>query len=223
MAHIETYVQPRRLYRYRSLANLQREMDAIQKSYLFCSTYRKLNDPMEGLFTSSRLFRKSEKYRTVRNAIRDNKAHIGVCSFSEVYDHELMWAHYANQFTGICISYSFSRLLRNLADEITFVRMYYNETVPTVHRTSKDTDELARMVLSYKNYRWLYEREWRMFADQGKVHYKDVECVTRVYLGSRISDVDKTQVTKALNRLRIPTSEMTIDKYFLNFEERDSD
>ena len=223
MAHVETWVQPRRLYRYRSLANLKREMEAIKKAHLYCSPYRNLNDPMEGLFTSSRLFRKSEKYRTVRNAIRDNKARLGLCSFSEVFDHELMWAHYSNQFTGICVSYSFSSLLKNLPEDISFVRMYYNETVPTVHRTSKDPDELAKMVLSYKNYRWLYEREWRMFADQGAVSYGDVDCVTRVYLGSRISDSDRAQVTKTLDRLRIPTSEMTIDKYFMNFEDRNSD
>lgn len=62
-----------------------------------------------------------------------------------------------------------------------------------------------------------------MFADQGKAYYNDVECVTRVYLGSRISDADKTKVTKVLDRLGVQTSEMTIDKYFLNFEERNFD
>lgn len=118
MAKVETYVQPRRLYRYRSLAQIQQELDAIENAYLYCSPYRNLNDPMEGLFTSSRLFRKSAEYRTLRNAIRDNKAQIGICSFSEVYDHELMWAHYANQFTGICVAYSFSRLLKALDREI---------------------------------------------------------------------------------------------------------
>lgn len=223
MACIESYVQPRRLYRYRSLAIPERELDAIKKGYLYCSAYLNLNDPMEGLFTSSRLFRKSQKYRTLRNAIRDNKARIGVCSFSEVHDHELMWAHYAEQFTGICVAYSLSRLLKNLREEISFVRMHYNETVPTLHQTSKDPNELAKMVLSYKNYRWLYEREWRMLAGQGKAYYKDIECVTQVYLGSRISDKHKDQVTRALTALDIPIREMTIDKYFINFEERESD
>lgn len=133
MAHVGAYVQPRRLYRYRSLANLQREMDAIQKGYLYCSPYRSLNDPMEGLFTSSRLFRKSAKYRTLRGAIRDNKARIGVCAFSKVYDHELMWAHYANQFTWICVSYSFSRLLKDLADDISFVRKIDTDSCDASH------------------------------------------------------------------------------------------
>jgi hypothetical protein len=56
-----------------------------------------------------------------------------------------MSEHYADQFGGICIAYSLERLLRNLPDNVSFVRMY--------------ADELAKMVLSYKNYRWFYERE----------------------------------------------------------------
>jgi hypothetical protein len=223
MARVESYVRPRRLHRYRSLENLQRELETIREGYLYCSPYKNLNDPMEGLFTSSRILRKSETYRSIRNAIRDNSARIGVCSFSEVYDHELMWAHYANQFTGICVAYSFSALLKQLDDDISFVRMYYDETVPTVRRTTKDTSKLAKMVLSCKNYRWLYEREWRMFADQGKVYYNDVECVTKVYLGSRITDSNKTRVKEVLETLRIPTRDMTIDKYYVDFEELDSD
>jgi len=105
MANIQYYVQPQRLYRYRSLEKFDREIEAIKERYLYCAPYLDLNDPMEGLFTSSQLLKKSERYREIRRAITDKKAQIGMCSFSEVYDHELMWAHYANQFKGICIAY----------------------------------------------------------------------------------------------------------------------
>ncbi|MGH9352988.1 MAG: DUF2971 domain-containing protein [Terriglobia bacterium] len=221
MAAIESYVQPRRLYRYRSLARFERELDAIKNAYLYCSAYMDLNDPMEGLFTSSTLMRKSENYRQIRNAIRDNKAQIGVCSFSEVHNHELMWAHYANKFRGICVAYSLTRLLKNLADDVRFVRMYYDQTVPTLHRTSKDPRQLAKMVLSYKNYRWLYEREWRMFATLGKAYYTDVACVTKVYLGSRMEAGERKRIVNALEQLGIKTSDMTIDEYFISFEDID--
>jgi hypothetical protein len=52
MAIIESYVKP--LFRYRSLGDIDRELDAIENGYLGCSPYMRLNDPMEGLFTSSR-------------------------------------------------------------------------------------------------------------------------------------------------------------------------
>jgi hypothetical protein len=217
MATIESYLIPSRLYRYRRLANFDREIDAIEKGYLYCAAYKDLNDPMEGLFTSSRLLRKSENYRAIKEAVIGEKARIGICSFSGVHDHELMWAHYASQFTGICIVYSFAQLLRKLGEEASFVRMYYNEIVPTVRREHKPPGQLTKMVLSNKNYRWLYEREWRMFARRGRAYYRDPRCVTRVYLGSRMKPEDHERITRTLNQLNIKTSDMIIDEYFISF------
>lgn len=217
MATIKSYLTPPRLYRYRSQKHFEREIEAIEEGYLFCAAYLYLNDPMEGLFTTSKLFRKTQDHRTTRDAIIDRKSRIGICSFSEVYDHELLWAHYADQFKGICVAYNLSRLLKNLGDEFTFVRMYYDEMVPTLRGTRKTPGELARMVLSCKNYRWLYEREWRMFAKVGKAYYSDTACVRRVYLGSRIDPDHRRRITSVLKRLKIKTSDMVIDEYFISF------
>jgi hypothetical protein len=220
MATIESYVQPPRLYRYRSLEEFDRELQAIEEGYLYCAAYATLNDPMEGLFSSSQNLRESEDHRAIRASIADNKADLGMCSFSEVHNHELMWAHYADHFKGICISYSLSKLLKALPNGVNFVRMFYNETEPTIHRTDKDPVELAKMVLSYKNYRWLYEREWRMFAPLGKAYYRDTACVTRVYLGFRVTDAGRNRITHMLKRLKIKIRHMTIDKYSISFEAR---
>jgi hypothetical protein len=218
LATIERYVEPRRLYRYRGTADLDREINAITESYLYCAAYEDLNDPMEGRFISSGRLRRSAKYRAIRKAIIDTKSQIGICSFSEVHDHELMWAHYAEKFKGICVAYNFSRLLRNLPADVEFTRMYYNETEPTVHFSRTPTDELAKMVLCYKNYRWLYEREWRMFATRGRIEYSDPSCVTHVYLGARMSQGDRYRVRNRLLQFDIKTSEMKIDAYSISFE-----
>jgi hypothetical protein len=218
VAIIDSYVKPPKLYRYRSLAEFDREVEAIERGYLFCAVFTTLNDPMEGLFSSSRHLRESDGYRTIRNAILENKSQLGMCSFSEVRNHELMWAHYAHQFSGICIAYSFSKLLKCLPEDISFVRMFYNETEPTIHRTRKEPSNLAKMVLSYKNYRWLYEREWRMFAPQGRAYYRNTSCVTDVYLGSRISDAHREETTNRLKPLKIKLRNMTIKKYSISFE-----
>jgi Protein of unknown function (DUF2971) len=170
-------VRPPRLYRYRSLGkdyeSLDRELEAVTDGYVHCAAFNDLNDPMEGVFTSSKRLRNSRKYQAIRDEIISNKAQLGICSFSEVHDNPLMWAHYADEFKGVCVAYNLGRLFRNLARtargiEINFVRMYYNEVDPTVSSRAKETQrEMAKIVLSYKNYRWLHEREWRMFANQG--------------------------------------------------------
>jgi hypothetical protein len=173
---------------------------------------------MEGRFTSSALFRKSSDHQAIKEAIIDNKARVGMCSFSEVHNHELMWAHYADHFRGICIAYSVRLLLQNLADQVNFVRMYYDEKAPIITRGHAGPAKLAKMILSHKSYRWLYEREWRVFAQLGKVYYRSIECVTRVYLGYRISRNHRKQIVKVLARLGIEKKEMNIKKYFIEFE-----
>ncbi len=218
MATVKQYVKPQRLYRYRSLRAMGRELSAIRQGYVHCAPFEDLNDPMEGFFSSSRLLREREEYREFRRAIRDRKAQSGICSFSEVYNHELMWAHYADQFQGICIAYSLSRLLANLDKNVSFVRMYYSETEPMVRHTDKSAGQAAKKILSYKNYKWLYEREWRMFAPLGNAYYNDASCITRVYLGSRIDRDKRNQLKDALDELNIGAMDMTIDKYSIAFE-----
>ena len=217
MAEITSFIEPRKLYRYRSVEELDREIEAIVQGYLYCSSYKNLNDPMEGLYTSSDVLRGSNNYQTVRKAIRDDKANIGICSLSETHDHELMWAHYADQFSGICVEYNFSQLLSSLPDDVNFVRMFYDEHGPTVFRSKKPPTELAKMVLSYKNYRWLYEREWRMFAKRGKISYGKRNCVTHVYLGYRMKSFERNKIQSALRKLKISTSLMTIQRYSIKF------
>jgi hypothetical protein len=116
---------------------------------------------------------------------------------------------------GCGIEYSFPRLLGALGEDVSFVRVFYNQTVPTV---SNSGPEEAKMILSYKNYGWRDEREWRMFGSLEKVSYAQSECVSRVYLGSRMKDKDRQLITDRLGSLSIPTSEMTIDKYSIGFE-----
>ncbi len=99
--------------------------------------------------------RESEDYRVVKEAILNNKSQVRMCSFSEVHNHELMWAHYADQFRGICVAYNFSRLLRHLAENVTFVRMFaplvearygQNACVPRVYLGSRVTDHHREMI-----------------------------------------------------------------------------
>ena len=223
MAKIDSYVQPRKLYRYRSLKDFTREVAAIENCHLYCANFTDLNDPMEGLFRSSLGLEESADYKQIREEIIEKKSEMRMCCFSEIHNHELMWAHYADQFKGICIAYSFSMLLTQLPKNISFVRMFYDETEPIIPKndktSSKKLNDLAKMVLSHKNFRWLYEREWRMFALKNEVRYHGTACVTDVYLGSRISADDREELTKQLKRLNIKVHDMIIKKYAIDFEE----
>ena len=220
---VETYVIPRYLYRYRSLKHFKREMNCIKQAYLYCANFRQMNDPMEGFYSESKLLENSEDVEKVRKLILTGKMILGMCAFSEVFNHELMWAHYADQFRGICIAYDFYRLRNALPEGVRFSRLYYNEDAPQVgfSRKQRDDRETAKVILSYKNYRWLYEREWRMFANTGKVIYKDPRCIARVFIGSRVGEWHRSRIEKQLKNMGIPCQIQKLDGYEMRFERAD--
>jgi hypothetical protein len=129
LATIETYAKPTWLYRYRSLrrpeaagdepadpARLQRELDAIAQGYTYCATFKDMNDPMEGFYRASRRVRGDPDYDRFTDNVFSEKLGLGIASFSETWNIELMWAHYADGFRGICITYPLTRLLDGLDD-----------------------------------------------------------------------------------------------------------
>ena len=222
MAPIQTYATPSRLYRCRPLGGprLARELQAIREAFVFCPSYSEMNDPMEGAHTESALLRQSRSYAATLEQIVEAKAQLGIASFSEVRDHEPMWAHYAAEFTGICVSYDFTRLRRALSDEHEFVRMAYNEKPPVLLYKEKSAERLARLALSTKTVRWMNEREWRLLRpSRGQAPYRQIDCVSRVYLGTRVRPEDRAEVVGAMKELKIPVFEMRVDRYALTFRE----
>ena len=218
MAEVLRNINPSSLYRYRGLREFEREISAIESATLWCSAYKKLNDPMEGVYRTSRQLRESKNYLNTRKLIASNKANLGICSFSESHRNELMWAHYADEYKGICIEYRFSSLLTNLNQDVSFARIHYSESAPTAIMKMKP-EQMAQNLLSYKNYRWLYEREWRMFGPHGKIPYISAKCVRRIYLGIRIKESHKDEIKHRLAPLRIEVKKMSLDKYSMEFED----
>lgn len=221
MAEVAAYARPNRLYRFRSLtdATLDQEMAAISGGYVFCPRFDQMNDPMEGGHRVSSLLKESLGYKTTIQAVNGKLGVLGLASFSEVFNHEPMWAHYAGQFSGICIGYSFRRLLASLPDDHELIRMTYSEAPPVLLKNSDPADHRARLILSTKTLRWSPEREWRLIRpSRGEAKYNRIDAVTRVYLGARMNPEHRTAVLSELNRLKIPAYEMQIDQYQIEFK-----
>ena len=225
MASIELFGRPSRLFRYRGLSDntISRELQAINNKYVFCALISQMNDPMEGSHNDSKLFKASATYKKKRKEITNIKSGLGIASFSESNDDHTMWAHYASNFSGICIAYRFGNLLRELTDEYQFVRMNYRDKAPALPESKMSPMELAKMVLSTKTSHWASEREWRLIApSSGAASYQNIRCIAHVYLGSRIADSHKIALANVLRRLTIPFSTMKIGTYKILFE-KDAD
>ncbi len=223
-AEIKAYARPRQLFRYRSLGindkkKFSQELEAIVDGYGYCPCYSAMNDPMEGSHRESALLKESKFYSERRAQVEAALATFGIASFSETKEHELMWAHYAGNYSGICIEYSVSPLLENLPDDHELVRMTYNEQAPMLYRDKETPENKAKLILSCKSLRWAGEREWRLIRPEvGKALYGTAKAVSAVYLGSRISETHEKAIRKALLPLKIKVGKMKLDTYALAFD-----
>jgi Protein of unknown function (DUF2971) len=210
MAELELPDLPLFLYRYRSLNSkkkLNQEIEALNESYIWCSDLNSLNDPMEGFFNPSQRFLESPEYQEVYESITKKSSNLGISSFSDTCESELMWAHYAGNYTGICIEYYPLRLVNELSRDHKVVRVGYGDSPPRISIKEKTVAE--RKMLSHKKFSWSYEREWRVLGPRGKAIISD-HCIHRVYLGIRISPSRRKQLLRTLNAKNIPVWEMDV-------------
>ena len=221
MARVLPSIEPLYLYRYRpfgSQAQMAREIRAIRNNCLWCSNFDALNDPMEGSYEASPTLLKHPQYESIKSYIAGQKGALGICSFSETNDNELMWAHYASHFSGICLEYYFPQLKKTLPDDVEFVRLFYNEQTHRVFPSTANSSDIAKKILSTKSHRWLYEREWRMFSrTAGPQSLYGVSCIRHVYIGKRMPSTFVSELRAALDSKGIRYKLMTIDGYSIRF------
>ncbi len=226
MAEVRAPIVPSRIYRYRSLTRsptaLDEEIDSIENNYLYCPEFTRMNDPMEGFFRPSRLLRGEANYKKIVREITNTKSRIGIACFSETYESALMWSHYAGNYTGICVAYSTADLLKGLPDEASLVRLAYIDKPPLLLPShALDAGNAAIRILSQKQYNWAYEREWRVLASVGPVHYRRKHAIRDIFFGSRIDSHHKTQVLTAIRGRSIRAYLMEINGYEHYWEEID--
>jgi DUF2971 family protein len=219
MAIIDRPSLPSRLYRYRSITRdddaLEQELSAITEGYIWCSAFKKLNDPMEGSYNPTTLLKGRADYKRIVNAILANKVNVGIASFSEVKHSELMWTHYTSNHAGICISYRATALMDALPDKVHMVRVAYTDAPPLISsKEASDFESATRKIFEHKKVGWQYEREWRVLGPLGKVSLdKKAGCVRSVYLGTRIRPSHRQKIIDMLKPLKIPLYEMQVNRY----------
>lgn len=157
---------------------------------------------------------------------------IGITCFSETPKNMLMWSHYANKHTGICVEYDFSRLFSTAANTLLFPVTYTNKRplFPIdkldigIDGKVKDGQTLPAeaipeiiKALTVKSKVWEYEREWRhiAFTKDAPDRLVKLPIISKIILGINISPEDKEKVIELARRKHIPvyTTRLKADKY----------
>jgi hypothetical protein len=191
-----------RLYRFRRLDqdNLEKEIDAITKSYLYAPTFETLNDPMEAFFGVSTNVYSGDSLQEavdhgtrVREQLAQLNYQIGIISMTNSLENLPMWAYYANNFSGICLEFNAASLcLGDLFACGPYVVDYRADSLP-YHDTSTELIDLLENH-KQKNFLtkpigWCHESEWRFLTTPGKNYYPR-HALKRIWVGPRCSFSD---------------------------------
>jgi len=122
----------------------------------------------------------------------------GISCFSERYDNALMWSHYANRHTGICVEYDFSLFKPNEKPLLQLFPVIYTnkrECLPTnvtydenwkpyLSNSPFTLYQIIKNLIS-KSDVWNYEQEWRLIGffkelTEQKWH---LPIISKIYLG----------------------------------------
>ncbi|MDA1275865.1 MAG: hypothetical protein O2960_17760 [Verrucomicrobia bacterium] len=166
-------------YKFKGAHQIPHAFDIIFNNRLYCADWSNLNDPMEGMFVTSRRADSGEDYKeTVANIIREKKR-LRVCSLSETFDCHLLWSHYASGFSGLAIEVE-------LPDNSPAVKkVSYRGVFAGVSLDGRvNPQTAAEEILSSKYSEWQYEREIRVLHHEA--YFPLAAPVLRVIVGHRM-------------------------------------
>lgn len=143
---------------------------------------------------------KNQRFKNIPDWVgRDFPDKAGIFCMSKRYDHLLMWSHYAESHTGLCIAFSEENRFFERAQRIT-----YTEAYPNLSYLHTSQDELTTAMLLTKADVWAYEEEWRVIEHEGGpgIYTFPPESLVAVILGCRMASQDKHIVQQWCNQRR---------------------
>lgn len=163
---------------------------------------------------------------------------IGISCFSETPTNLLMWSHYADKHSGICVEYDFSRLFSTVPNSL-LLPVSYSTKRPLLRLDKIMCQENGKVILDKSRYAeiipdvlkaiiikgeiWSYEREWRHIIPINSLNNRTacLPIISRIITGINISDENREKIVELANRKHIPVSyaRLRADSYKMEFSD----
>ncbi len=123
----------------------------------------------------------------------------GAVSMATEFNSVLMWAHYCNQHTGICIEFDHEKLIANSPQLKCGSVNYVDSNKLPIYKAADfrkiSLDETIKNIFTTKHQLWEYEQEWRLITvnPNSQLTFPD-DAVIRVILGPFIDEKAEAQV-----------------------------
>lgn len=162
----------------------------------------------------------------------------GITCFCEEYDNALMWSHYANKHSGVCVEYDFSKI--PIESEL-FLRLY-----PVIYTDKRECislnysydennhfkGEQFKMSLSEiiktlitKSDVWSYEKEWRLIGFMKALNHQTcyLPIISKIFLGVNTKPEYANKIIEIARKKNIEVEKMELSssKYLLESKKID--
>lgn len=201
-----------------------RHYETLKADNIYAASFRNLNDRWDvpsKFFVSDFVQKLPNPFaRELAERLQVELNSLGVYCLSGRKESALMWAHYANNWKGLCVEYgncdrrTFFSELRDVHGASVLVGaldMHYVDSptrldaseLSTVH----DMRLLVRKILGQKEKDWSYEREFRIIFSRPGLYHMPRTMLSGVYLGYEMEDAQKQKYATLLSSRGIPVWE----------------
>lgn len=226
-------------YKYRGGEEkiFERDLESLENNFFWAPNCLNLNDPCETLVSEEMIKRQidllTKSFGSNKTSIdhlssaldnlMDRKSKVGIYSLSTSFDHELLWAHYANSHKGFCIQYDLNLLInQNIYQEFHIFPVDYKRKLPSINieDISKEKEVFFQKLLGTKSKLWDYEDEVRIITDTIGENDYDYSAVTAIYFGYRMLGEHKDKMMDRLQGRGIKYFQMYIEDNSYRFREK---
>lgn len=211
------------IYKYQKGTNRNWNCIAGQIPKLWLSQAGEFNDPFDCAFLynhhSKEIYDRDTEYNlAVKEGLkqydRDKESEklqqkVFVACFSERNNSMLMWSHYAEQHTGLCVGYRLHELIK----KYNIFPVIYNNQMPQISDISNADEGILYKSILTKCEDWSYEKEWRIIdIDKSKEGCNgkliSFEKPVSIYMGVRQGRTEKKN-SKQYRHIRVYDNAMS--------------
>ena len=215
-------------YIYRFVPINRFSLDSIYSSGLYFGAPDSQNDPLDSYFHTNfsvgtdvliplnlELDKKLEEHK------KEIRKTYGICSFSRIHSHILLWSHYADGAKGICLVFNRKELIKSLNDlnnkEFKIEEVRYNG-LPTISLNQNNVRDFdLEKPLYHKMNEWEYEKEIRIFTkviDEHRFFNFSPNCLVAIILGNRFERGINSRLICSIIQKHKYYSHLTVAKIF---------
>lgn len=188
-----------RLIKFRSLVEDkdERAIKIIKNGEFHCSKLWNLNDPMEGVYKTSK--------KSIVGKNFDEKNNYVICSFSskEALNNPLLWGYYTDGYKGIAIEIEYNEKIINDIDneeigDYCIVKVNYVDNILEIN----DDSSVPKIISSKLKY-WKHEDEYRYLSKSDSGKLCKIGEIKKVYFGNPYGNTsNERQIKNASEKLK---------------------